>query len=345
MENRGILIYAELTRDNNITPVVLELANKANELSQKLDNQEVIALIIGERMNYDGIVEKLSNAGFDKVIISSDDVLKDYSTQYYSEIAVNIINQIKPSIVLIGATTQGRDLAPRISSRLATGLTADCTMLDINEKGQLAATRPTFGGNLMATILCKTFPQMASVRPNVFEMPKHPIKKDTKVEYNWVDVHNLDKKIELIDFQENKQISDVQLNEAEIIVAGGKGMKSEEGFKMLEELAKLLNASVGASRGAVDSGWVDHSVQVGQTGKTVMPKLYIACGISGAIQHTIGMGSSDKIIAINKDPKAPIFNVADYGIVGDVFEIIPELISMLKSNTMGDPTTDYIESR
>lgn len=331
MEHSGILIYAELTRDNKIAPVVLELVNKANELSKKLDNQKIMALVIGKRMNYDNIIQKLSQAGVDKVIITNDDILTDYSTQFYTEIAINIIEQVKPSIMLIGATTQGRDLAPRISSKLSTGLTADCTMLDINEKGQLASTRPTFGGNLMATILCKTYPQMASVRPNVFPMPKEPVHKETEVDFNWVDVHSLDKKVELIDFTENAQNNTVKLNEAEIIVAGGKGMKSEEGFKMLEDLAKCLNASVGASRAATDAGWACHSIQVGQTGKTVTPKLYIACGISGAIQHVIGMGSSDKIIAINKDPKAPIFNVSDYGIIGDVFEVVPELIKKLKS--------------
>ena len=336
MENNGILIYAEITRDKQVAPVALELANKATELSEKLNNQPITALIIGERRDYSEIIAKLSQAGVDKVIISSDDVLKEYSTQFYTEVAVNIINQIKPAIMLIGATIQGRDLAPRISSRLSTGLTADCTGLDINEKGQLASTRPTFGGNLMATILCKTYPQMATVRPNVFELPKSPRQKDTQVEYNWVDVHNLDKKVELIDFQENKYVCELKLTEAEVIVSGGKGMKSEEGFRMLEELATLLNASVGASRAAVDAGWADHSIQVGQTGKTVTPKLYIACGISGAIQHTIGMGSSDKIIAINKDPKAPIFSIADYGIVGDVFEIVPELISMIKSDNKDD---------
>lgn len=343
MENSGILIYAEITRNKEIAPVVLELANKANELSQKLDNQPVTALIIGDRIDYTNIIDKLSAAGIDKIIISSDEALKDYNTQFYTEVAVTIISQTKPAIMLIGATTQGRDLAPRISSRLSTGLTADCTMLDINEKGQLASTRPTFGGNLMATILCKTYPQMASVRPNVFEMSKTPIQKETEVDYNWVNVHDLDKKVELVDFQESKSVCEVKLTEAEVIVSGGKGMKSEEGFKMLEELATLLNASVGASRAAVDAGWADHSIQVGQTGKTVMPKLYIACGISGAIQHTIGMGSSDRIIAINKDPKAPIFSVSDYGIVGDVFEIIPELISMIKSGNK-DSMLEIVQS-
>ncbi len=332
MENSGILVYAEVTRDNDIDPVSLELAAKAVELSQQLEKKEVVALIVGKRINYDSIINKLSNAGVDRVIVSCDNVLTEYSTDLYSEVVIKIIEENKPSIVLIGATTQGRDLAPRVSSRLNTGLTADCTKLEINEKGQLAATRPTFGGSLMATILCKTFPQMATVRPNVFPTPRLDIEKYTKVEFFWVDVRNIENKVEVLDFVKNVQKSSVKLNEAEIIVSGGKGMRSEEGFRMLQDLASELDASIGASRAAVDAGWVDHSIQVGQTGKTVTPKLYIACGISGAVQHVIGMNSSDKIIAINKDPKAPIFNVADYGIIGDVFEIIPELINVLKLN-------------
>lgn len=332
MDNTGILIYAEITRDNKIAPVSLELAYKAFELSKKLDNQEVIALIVGGRMEYNDIIDQLSKAGVDKVLITNDEILKNYSTQLYTEVVFETIKQINPSIMLIGATTQGRDLAPRISSKLNTGLTADCTMLDINDKGQLASTRPTFGGNLMATILCKTYPQMASVRPNVFPLPEEPIIKDTKVEYNWINVHNIEQKVQLLGFIENAPGTGINLNEAQIIVAGGKGMKSKEGFKLLEELAEVLNGSVGASRAAVDAGWAEHSMQVGQTGRTVTPKLYIACGISGAIQHIIGMGSSDKIIAINTDPKAPIFEVADLGIVGDVFEIIPELIKTLKTD-------------
>ena len=331
MDNSGILIYAQINRDDKIAPVSLELAYKAHELSQKLDNAEVTALIIGGRKIYDDIIEQLSKAGVDKVLITNDEILKEYSTELYTEVVVKTIEQIKPSIMLIGATTQGRDLAPRISSRLNTGLTADCTKLDINEKGQLAATRPTFGGNLMATILCKTFPQMASVRPNVFPLPEEPIIKDTKVEFNWIDVHGIEQKVKLLDFIANAPSTGINLNEADIIVAGGKGMKSKEGFKLLEELAELLGASVGASRAAVDAGWAEHSMQVGQTGRTVTPKLYIACAISGAIQHIIGMSSSDKVIAINIDPKAPIFQVSDYGIVGDAFEIIPELIKTLKS--------------
>lgn len=330
-ENKGILIYAEVTRDGNLAPVVLELANVAQDLAQKLGDQEVSALVITKTDNIEHIKSELKNNGFDKVYISQDDRLKDYSTEFYTKIAMDLINCIKPAIVLIGATTQGRDIAPRISSSLNTGLTADCTSLDINEKGMLAATRPTFGGNLMATILCKNFPQMASVRPKVLKKAKEPIVKDTQFIEIHPEIDNVEKKVELIEFIKNIQSTGKRIDESEIIVAGGKGLKSPDGFKLLEELANLLGGAVGASRAAVDAGWADHSIQVGQTGKTVMPKLYIACAISGAIQHTVGMSGSEKIIAINKDPKAPIFNIADIGIVGDVYEIVPELINLLKS--------------
>lgn len=327
-ENKGILIYAEVTRNGELAPVVLELANAAQDLAQKLGGVEVNALTIGSQFSVDKSL--FSNNGFDKVFVVQDERLKDYSTEYYAKIAIDVINEIKPAIVLIGATTQGRDIAPRISSALNTGLTADCTSLDINEKGMLAATRPTFGGNLMATILCKNMPQMASVRPKVLQAACSPIIKDTQFIEIQPQIDNIEKRVELIQFIPNKQVSGKRIDEAEIIVSGGKGLKSPEGFKMLEELADVLSGAVGASRAAVDAGWVDHSIQVGQTGKTVMPKLYIACGISGAIQHTVGMNASDKIIAINKDPKAPIFSIADVGIVGDVYEIVPELIKILK---------------
>lgn len=328
-ENKGILIYAEITRQGELAPVVLELANSAQDLAQKLGGAEVNALIISDNTPLTPHVSRLT--AFDKVYVVTDDRLKNYSTEYYSKIAIDVINEVKPAIVLIGATTQGRDIAPRISSALNTGLTADCTSLDINEKGMLAATRPTFGGNLMATILCKNMPQMASVRPKVLKAACKPIEKDTQFTQIQPQIDNVEKRVELIDFIPNKQVSGKRIDEAEIIIAGGKGLKSPEGFKMLEELANVLSGAVGASRAAVDAGWVDHSIQVGQTGKTVMPKLYIACGISGAIQHTVGMNASDKIIAINKDPKAPIFNIADIAIVGDVYEIVPELIKQLKS--------------
>lgn len=340
-ENKEILIYAELTREGEILPVVLELANAARGLSEKLGGKcesdshqeqssvvksgvEVNALVIGSELK-----DQTPLKCFDKVYVVKDERLKNYSTEYYSKIAIDLLNEIKPQIVLIGATTQGRDLAPRISSALNTGLTADCTELDINEKGQLAATRPTFGGNLMATILCKNMPQMATVRPKVLQPAKEPVVKDTKFIDITPQIDNVIPKTELIEFIKGVQAAGKRIDESEVIVAGGKGL-SPEGFKMLEELANLLGGAVGASRAAVDAGWVDHSIQVGQTGKTVTPKIYIACGISGAVQHVVGMNSSDKIIAINKDPKAPIFQVADVGIVGDVFEIVPELIKMLK---------------
>lgn len=341
-ENKPILIYAELTREGELVPVVLELANAAQDLAQKLGGKcdsdpsktatpaceggiEVSALVISSQLTAHS-----SLSCFDNVYVVKDERLKNYSTEYYSKIAIDVINEIKPQIVLIGATTQGRDLAPRISSALNTGLTADCTSLDINEKGQLAATRPTFGGNLMATILCKNMPQMATVRPKVLKPADNPPVKNTKFIEIKPDIDNITPKAELVDFIKNIQTTGKRIDEAEFIVSGGKGMKSPEGFKLLEELANILNGSVGASRAAVDAGWADHAIQVGQTGKTVTPKIYIACGISGAVQHVVGMNSSDKIIAINNDPSAPIFQIADLGIVGDVFEIIPELIKQLK---------------
>lgn len=324
-DSKGILVYAELTREGELVPVVLELANAAHDLAEKLGGVEVNALMISENFT---ACDSLKT--FDKVYFVQDERLKNYSTDYYSKIAIDVINETKPQIVLIGATTQGRDIAPRISSTLNTGLTADCTALDINEKGMLAATRPTFGGNLMATILCKNMPQMASVRPKVLPMAENPVVKDTQFIEVKPKIDKVENKVELVEFIKNIQATGKRIDEAEIIVAGGKGMKSPEGFKLLQELAQALGGSVGASRAAVDAGWVDHSIQVGQTGKTVMPKIYISCGISGAIQHTVGMNSSDKIIAINKDPNAPIFQVADVGIVGDVFEIVPEMIKQIK---------------
>lgn len=327
MDSKGILIYVEITREGVPAPVVFELADKARELSEKLDNCEVNGLLITSKFE---LCEEMKQTPFDKVFVVKDERLKDYSTEYYSKIAIDVINEVQPQIVLIGATTQGRDLAPRISSALNTGLTADCTSLDINEKGILAATRPTFGGSLMATILCKNLPQMATVRPKVLKKSENPILKNTEYIEVSPNIENVQKRVELVEFIKNVQSTGKRIDEAEVIVSGGKGLKSPEGFKMLEELAKLLGGSVGASRAVVDAGWADHSIQVGQTGKTVTPKIYIACGISGAVQHVVGMSSSDKIIAINKDPNAPIFKVADTGIVGDVFEIIPELINSLK---------------
>lgn len=323
---KEILIYAEVTRDNYIHTVFFELANKAQELAEKLGDAEVNALLISKNGLAADYREAFQNSGISKIYVCEDERFETYSTEYFTKAAVELVKEIQPEILLIGATNQGRDIAPRISTALHTGLTADCTGLDINEKGQLAATRPTFGGQLMATILCKNMPQMATVRPKVFKPAEKDNAKSAEIIYKTVNLDEVDKKVELLEFHKKLTTEINELDSAEIIVAGGRGMKNEEGFKLLKEFANKIGAAIGASRAAVEMGLASHEMQVGQTGKTVTPKLYIACGISGAIQHTIGMDKSEKIIAINKDEKAPIFEIADYGLVGDVFEIIPELI-------------------
>lgn len=328
----NILLYAEVTKDNYLHTELFELAYKAQDLSNKLNNAEISALLICKTGLAESFKEAFINSGFDNVYISEDDRFTHYSTELYSKVAVDIIKEIKPDIVLVGATTLGRDLAPRISASLHTGLTADCIGLDINEKGQLAATRPTFGGQLMATILCKTLPQMATVRPKVFKPAPENIVKDTKFIYINPEIENIQKKVEFIEFVKGLNTTINELDSAEIIVAGGKGMKNEEGFALLEKFARCLGGCVGASRGAVDMGLASADIQIGQTGKTITPKLYIACGISGAIQHIVGMQDSDKIIAINTDENAPIFEHCDCGIVGDAFEVIPELIKIIKNS-------------
>lgn len=329
MENNGILIYVEKT-DNKIAPVVYELANKAQNLSQKLNGAKIMAVLPCANDETENLLAQIKNNYFDEIFIIKNQNLKEYSTDNYSKVIIDLIKEKQPSIFLIGATTQGRDLAPRISSNLNTGLTADCTELDINENGLLAATRPTFGGNLMATILCKTTPQMATVRPNVLTINEEFYNKNTNIEYLEPNIENDFSRTKILDFIKNNQISGINLNEAEIIIAGGKGLKNNEGFQLIKELAKLLNASVGASRKAVDMGLATKDMQIGQTGKTVTPKLYIAIGISGAIQHIVGMSGSKKIIAINKDKDANIFKIADYSIVADAFELLPEWINSLK---------------
>ena len=327
----NIMLYAEVTKENYLHTVLFELAYKAQELSKKLNNADVSALLICKTGLAEEFKEAFINSGFDYVYIAEDDMLANYSTELYSKIAVDVINEVKPEIVLIGATTQGRDLAPRISSSLHTGLTADCTGLDINERGQLAATRPTFGGKLMATILCKTNPQMATVRPKVFKPAPENIVKDTKFIYIKPDIENIETKVKFVEFVKGLNTAINELDSAEIIVAGGKGMKNEVGFELLKNFAESIGACVAASRGAVEMGLAPADIQIGQTGKTVTPKLYIACGISGAIQHIVGMQDSDKIIAINTDEKAPIFDVCDCGLVGDVFEVLPKLTNLYKN--------------
>lgn len=324
--NSGILIYAQTTTQGYIHTVFFELLNKAKELAQKLGGVEVNAVIFTKNGKINEYKEAFQNMGVDKVFYYEDEKFCEYSTEIYSKLIVKLTEQIKPEILLIGATIEGRDLAPRISSMLSTGLTADCIDLDINVKGQLAATRPTFGGELMATILCKTYPQMATVRPNVFKV--NPENNYTPTEFVKLETNfeNIKNHIQIIDFKKNIESVINELDSAEIIVGGGKGLKNEEGFKLLREFAQKIGATVAASRVAVEMGLAPQSIQIGQTGKTVRPKIYIACGISGAIQHTVGIQHAEKIIAINNDENAPIFDIADVGIVGDFFEIIPEFL-------------------
>lgn len=326
----GILIYAEVTKSGYVHPVFFTLAAKAQELSAKLGGAEVSALIITSCGKTELFKEGFEKCGFDKVYAIEGDEYQNYNTELYSNATINVINEIQPEIFLIGATTQGRDLAPRISSSIHTGLTADCIELDINATNRLAATRPTFGGKLMATILCKNNPQMATVRPGVFKPLEQDVIKNTQIIYKNPEI-NITPKVELLEFIRGIEEEINDIDSAEIIVAGGKGMKNADGFKLLTDFAKTLGGVVGASRGAVEMGLADHNIQIGQTGKTVSPKLYIACGISGAIQHIVGMEASKRIIAINIDPQAPIFDFADIGYVGDAFEVIPEIIDKLSS--------------
>lgn len=328
--SKKILIFAEVTRENYIHTVFFELANKAQELAKKLDDAEVCALLISRSGLAKEYQEAFKNSGIDKIYVLEDERFAEYYTEFFSKAAVDAIREIQPEIFLIGATNQGRDLAPRISTALHTGLTADCTGLDINEKGQLAATRPTFGGQLMATILCKNLPQMATIRPKVFKPASENIVKKAEIITMPVNLDGLEKRVELLEFKKAITNELNNLDSAEIVVAGGRGMKNAKGFELIKKFADELGGTVGATRLAVEMGLATHDMQVGQTGKTVSPKLYIACGISGAVQHTIGMADSERIIAINSDKNAPIFEIADYGYVGDVFEVVPQLVELLR---------------
>lgn len=322
----GILIYVQKNREGYIHTVFFELLNKAKELSQKLGGVDVSAVVFTLPGQIDGYREAFMNMGVDKVYYFEDESFGVYNTEIYSRNIEELVREIQPEIMLIGATNEGRDLAPRVAGALATGLTADCTGLDINENGQLAATRPTFGGQLMATILCKNYPQMATVRPNVFKV--NPVNNYSQTEFFKREARFFEYKnrVEILEFKKTVESVINELDSAEIIVAGGRGLKNEAGFKLLKQFADKIGASVAATRVAVEMGLAPQSIQIGQTGKTVAPKIYIACAISGAIQHTVGMENSKHIIAINSDENAPIFDIADTGIVGDFFEIIPEFL-------------------
>ena len=323
---RGVWIIAEHYK-NKIHPVAFQLLGKGRYLADEL---EVNLLLVILGANFDDQLVELSQYGVDEILYLKSPLLKDYYSDLYVKALTELILENKPEIILIGATPTGRDFAPRVAKRLKAGLTADCTGLDVDpETRNLLQTRPTFGGNIMATIRTpNSRPQMATVRPGIFKMPektKQKVKIRT-IDYDFKQKDSVTKIIKII----NRAKISVNLEDAEIIVSGGRGVGSKENFKIIEELAEVLGAELGGTRVTVELNWLDPNRQVGQTGKTVSPKLYIACGISGAIQHLVGMQNSEIIVAINKDPNAPIFNVAHYGIVGDLHEVIPALINGIK---------------
>lgn len=330
---KDVYVFAQQV-DNEISPIAFELLGKAKDLADDL-GQKVAAVLIG--YNVKDLADQLAVYGADKVIVVDDKELEVYRTEPYTHALASVINEFKPEIMLVGATAIGRDLGPRVSARVKTGLTADCTSLDIGDfplvampgkeqkHNQLLMTRPAFGGNTIATIACPdNRPQMATVRPGVMQKnePIADAKADV-IEYN--PGFTPDKKyVEILDIVKN--VADVvDIQDAKILVSGGRGVGSPENFKILEELAAVVGGTVSCSRAVVDSGWKPKDLQVGQTGKTVRPNVYFAIGISGAIQHVAGMEEADIIIAINKDEDAPIFDVADYGIVGDLNKIVPLL--------------------
>ena len=336
----GITVYVFAQQvDNELSGIAFELLGKAKELAADLST-DVTAVLIGSGVK--GLADQLAEYGADKVIVVDDPELKEYRTEPYAHALASVINEYKPEIVLVGATAIGRDLGPRVSARVATGLTADCTVLEIGDfpinpvpnqeqkHNQLLMTRPAFGGNTIATIACPdNRPQMATVRPGVMQKID-PIAgaKAEVIEYNPGFTPN-NKYVEILDVV--KELSDtVDIMDAKILVSGGRGVGSAENFKILQDLADVIGGTVSCSRAVVDNGWLPKELQVGQTGKTVRPNVYFAIGISGAIQHTAGMEESDIIVAINKDETAPIFDVADYGIVGDLNKIVPKLTEELK---------------
>ncbi len=324
----GIWTFAE-QRDGKLTRVAKQLVGKARQLADIL-GVRVESVLLGH--NIAELAQELIQCGADNVYLIDHPMLENYQTDLYTKAIYDLTMEKKPEIFIFGATHMGRDLAPRLAQRIQTGLTADCTELTVDEtERHLLQTRPAFGGNIMATITCKNHrPQMATVRPGVFREPEKDLSREGNVINIKPDISKSDILSRLVKFLKlEKKI--VKLEEAEVIVSGGRGLKGPENFSLIQELADLLGGEVGASRAAVDAGWISKDHQVGQTGKTVSPKLYIACGISGAIQHRAGMQASETIVAINKDPDAPIFKIADFGIVGDLFKVIPELISILKA--------------
>ena len=338
-EYKGVYIYAQQV-DNKLSDIAFELVGKAKELAADL-NTEVTAVLLGS--NVKALATELGEYGADKVIVVDNPALETYRTEPYAQALVSVINEYKPEIMLVGATAIGRDLGPTVSARVKTGLTADCTKLEIGDfpinampgqeqkHNQLLMTRPAFGGNTITTIACPdNRPQMATVRPGVMQkLPKEAGRAAEVIEFNPALEEN-NRYVEIMDIV--KAVGNVEnIMDAKVLVSGGRGVGSAENFEMLRDLASCFKGGmVSCSRAAVENGWLAQDYQVGQTGKTVRPQIYFAIGISGAIQHVAGMEESDLIIAINKDEDAPIFDVADYGLVGDLKKIVPQLTAALK---------------
>ena len=338
-EYKGVYVFAQQV-DNVINSIAFELIGKGKDLAEALGT-EVTAVLVGS--NVENLADELAEYGADRVIVVDDPELKEYRTEPYAHALASVVNQYKPEILLVGATAIGRDLGPRVSARVHTGLTADCTQLEIGDfpinplpgkeqkHNQLLMTRPAFGGNTIATIACPDFrPQMATVRPGVMQkLEKKEGAKAVIEEFNPGFTPD-NKYVEIVEVVKNLTDT-VDIMDAKILVSGGRGVGSPENFKLLDDLAEAIGGTVSCSRAVVDAGWKNKDLQVGQTGKTVRPNVYFAIGISGAIQHLAGMEESDIIIAINKDETAPIFDVADYGIVGDLNKIVPMLTEQIKA--------------
>ncbi len=318
---KGVYVFIQQV-DGKVAGVSHELLGKAKELAGKMETK-VTAVLLGCQVS--GLCKDLASYGADKIVLVDNQALKLYSTKPYAYAMCKVIEKYKPAVVLYGATAIGRDLAPRVAARIRTGLTADCTKLDVADDGtkNLQMTRPAFGGNIMATIICPEYrPQMATVRPGVMQKIKPAAGASAPVDNFAVDIPASENDVQILDVIK-KESHKMDIQDAKILVSGGRGVGCPENFKLLKDCADALGGTVSSSRACVDAGWVEKDLQVGQTGKTVRPNLYLACGISGAIQHLAGMEESDVIIAVNKDEGAPIFEVADYGIVGDVTKILP----------------------
>lgn len=324
---KDVWVFSE-TSDGRLRSVALELVTKGRELADTL-GENLVAILIGSGIEEHA--QKLIQHGADKVLVVDGEIFKDYTTDAYTIVMTSLIAPRKPNIVLFGATTNGRDLAPRVAARLGLGLTADCTGLAIDDERQLVQTRPAFGGNIMAEIITPaTRPQMATVRPNVFKPEDPDTSRTGEIEKVTLEVSPVQVRTKVLEKVSEVSEGMKSVEEADIIVCSGRGIKDPANLDLPRQLADLLDAAIGGSRPIVDLGWLPPTQQVGQSGRTVCPKLYFALGISGQIQHLAGMSSSDLVVAINKDPEAPIFSVADFGIVGDIFTVLPEVIAEVK---------------